>query len=301
MYRSAWASTLLLLLTLLMGCESVRYGGAPAPSFDIDKDLKELAKKYGEDISIEKFYQNPTKEARNEFITGRLVMMNIRYIQFVRKSTSDKQLLDSATDILVLSLNIAGAAVSAAGTKTVLAAIAAGVTGSKVVIDKNFYYEKTVPALVGAMNASRKQKLAAILEGMTKDLDEYNFAQAVTDLHEYYFAGTFLGAIQAIQTDSGAKEQVQDAKIDVIRAKLSRVEPEIVITKGSLTDAIGKLKPEDLDKIKAALKLLDGDAYQEPANFEDARTRLQAHVREARTPERISEVAAALKKVWEAP
>ncbi|MBW2741290.1 MAG: hypothetical protein JRE64_21160 [Deltaproteobacteria bacterium] len=80
--------------------------------------------------------------------------------------------------MLILGLNIAGVSFFDAVTKTVLAGLAAGVTGSKQVIDKNYYFEKTIPALVGQMNAERKKALVPILVDVRGTLDEYPFAQA---------------------------------------------------------------------------------------------------------------------------
>src|SRR5215831_2489776 len=95
---------IVLLGATLSGCTTLRYGGAPEPSFDVDKDLEQLAKQFGEGETITEFYKSPSPEARNRFITGRLTMMNIRYVQFIRKITSDKQLLNSAAQILTLGL-----------------------------------------------------------------------------------------------------------------------------------------------------------------------------------------------------
>src|SRR5581483_3708743 len=127
----------------------------------------------------------------------------------------DRQALDSATDILSLSLNLAGAAVGSATTKTILAAIAAGVTGSRAIIERDYYYEKTVPALVAQMNVSRKQALIPILQGIGQTIDQYSIANALDDLNTYYCAGTFTGAINAIQanaatTDASVSEQIAD-------------------------------------------------------------------------------------------
>ena len=44
-----------LLAGSLAGCTSLRYGGAPEPSFNVDKDLEQLAKQYGESITIAEF------------------------------------------------------------------------------------------------------------------------------------------------------------------------------------------------------------------------------------------------------
>jgi hypothetical protein len=288
--RRAFQSLAVFLAVLLAGCTSIRHGGAPEPSFDVDRDLEQLAKQFGEGDTITAFYANPSVQTRNRFVAGRLTMMNIRYIQFIRQETSEKQLLDSAASVLVMGLSLAGAAVSGAGTKTLLAAIAAGVTGSKEIVDKNYYFEKTIPALVTQMNAERKKALVPILTGTAQSLDEYPFAQAVTDLHNYYFAGTFTGAIQAIQADAGVKERQQDE----ILARLAPVSIEDVTTKQSLTRAIGGLSAADLPKIQAVVRALDPSAT--PATTIDAaRSQLQAYVRAARTPARIADVARAFR------
>lgn len=279
-----------LLFEILSGCATVRYGGAPEPSFNVEKDLEQLESQFLPADSITEFYKNPTKENRNRFISGRLTLMNIRYIQFIRKLSSERQLVDSATEMLVLGLNIAGASFSDAVTKTVLAGLAAGTTGSKQIIDKNYYFEKTVPALVGQMNAERKKALVPILTGVRSTLEEYPFAQAVTALYNYYNAGTFSGAIQAIQAEAGAKERNQDNII----ATLQPVSRENVIQKQALTQAIGNLNESDLDKVKKALRSLD-PSVKLADNIAAAKEQLQGYVRGARTPARIAEVAKAFK------
>ncbi len=279
-----------LLTGILSGCTTVRYGGAPEPSFNVDEDLEQLATQFSPADSVSAFYKNPTKEARDRFISGRLTLMNIRYIQFIRKLSSERQLVDSAAEMLILGLNIAGASFSDAVTKTVLAGLSAGVTGSKQVIDKNYYFEKTIPALVGQMNAERKKALIPILTGVRGTLDEYPFSQAVTDLYAYYNAGTFSGAIKAIQAEAGATEKRQD---DII-ATLQPVTRETVVQKQTLTKAIGKLNANDLDKVKNVLKALDPNVV--PADdIESARNQLQGYIRGARTAARIAEVAKAFK------
>lgn len=293
---------------MLCGCNSARYGGAPEQSFDVDKDLRDLAENFSNVDSIKEYYEkakevgadndDELRRARDKFITARLTMMNIRYIQFIRKSTSDKQLLDSAVDILGIGLNIAGVSFNSAATKTALAAAAAGVTGSKATIEKNFYFEETIPALVAAMNAQRKKVLARILEGMAqKDIKDYPFEQAVTDLHSYYFAGTFIGAIHVIQTDAGVKEQKEDGKIVEAKKNLRKLRPlteEQKKLKKALSVAIGNLIADDIENVNKALKLLEGEKdFKREDDLEKACDRLQDHV----IQNRLKEVEEAFIKV----
>lgn len=206
-------SVLVLSALMLGACATIRHGGAPEPSFDTATDLAQLEAHFANATSIEDFYTSPSQEARNRFIDGRLVMMNIRYIEFLRGLTSDKQVFDSAAEMLVLSLNIASTGFSSASTKTILSGLAAGMAGSKDIVDKNFFFEKTVPALITSMDAERKRVLVRILTGREKELNQYTMTHALTDLYEYYHAGTLFGAINTIQAEASVKSDRQDRAI----------------------------------------------------------------------------------------
>ena len=54
--------------------------------------------------------------------------MNIQYIKFIRRFAVDKAQLDTAADMLIIGLNLAGTLVGAASTKGILAAIRSSAT-----------------------------------------------------------------------------------------------------------------------------------------------------------------------------
>ena len=157
--------TAILCVALLSGCATIRSGGAPVPAFNLENDIKELEANFGPSASISKFYKTSgdKEDARDEFIDGRLALYNIRYIQFIRDLGVDKQHLDAATDIFLLGIGLAGTLTGGVRAKTNLAALATFTTGSKISIDKHFYFEKTVPALVATMNTQRKAILIRII------------------------------------------------------------------------------------------------------------------------------------------
>jgi len=215
-FRKAISFTIIasvLFGSLISGCAPIRYGGAPEPSFDLETDLAQLEEHFGSATSISDFYTNPSVAARNKFVDGRLVMMNIQYIRFITELTSDKQLFDSAAEMLVLSLSLAATGFTPASTKTILSAIAAGVIGSKDIVDKNFFFEKSVPALIATMDAQRIKVLVRILDGRTQALDEYSLTEALADLYDYYYAGTLFGALNVIHAEAAMKQEAQQAKI----------------------------------------------------------------------------------------
>lgn len=121
----------LVLFLDSFGCTSLHYAGAPPPSYNVNDDLKQLAEKFKPGTAVSEYYKNPTPEERDKVILARMVMINLEYLKWLRKVTSEKQLLDTATDVLIMSLNLAATVAGGEGTKTVLSAISAGVAGSK--------------------------------------------------------------------------------------------------------------------------------------------------------------------------
>jgi hypothetical protein len=211
-------------LTVMLFASGCGTPGFPRQSYDSKAQIRKLEKRFDVPTLVKTYYdlddtvsETTRKRKRNEIISDQLALVNLNYNQFVAQFSVTKESLDFGTEVTQLGLNLATTAVGSAGTKTVLAAIASGVTGTKLAIDKNFFFEKTVPVLITTMNAQRKVALVPILAGMTNTTDAYPLAQALTDLDSYYFAGTFVGALQAIQADAGAKEQRAEFKITQMR------------------------------------------------------------------------------------
>lgn len=261
----------------LTGCATVRNGGAPEPSFSYDKDLQDLETLFAPAASIASIGANPTDVARNRFIDGRLALYNIRYVRFVRDLGVDKQHLDAATDALLLAINLSSAATSAVRAKTNLALVAAGVTGGKITIDKHFYFDKSIPALVSTMNAQRKQILVEILKGRAKNITDYPLTRALDDLSSYEQAGTLIGAIGILQADAAVKEKAADAKIRDLEVPTG----DQLAEKKRLGAALATLatnSPENLKKINSVLSGRRGTAV-DIKDFNEAKQTLSTDFR----------------------
>ena len=260
-----------LAIVLLAGCSSLRTGGAPDPSFDLAADLASLSKEFDSATNIPNYYNTEASgrlDARNRFISGRLVQIDLQYLKFLRTLTADKQQLDAATDIAGLTLNLAGTLVGGARAKTNLAAAAAGMGGAKTTIDKDFYYEKSIESLVATMNAKRKDALIGILTGLAASIDQYPFERALTDLHQYYLAGTLNGAIQFINVQAAQSEANSNKQLAVLYS-LPIPTLDQVVDISRLTDALGA-SDLTLEKAQKALVLLGVGAAQVPAGLDDA-------------------------------
>ena len=264
-------AVLLVSALTLAGCSTFTNPGAPEQSFNIDQDIQDLEEAFKEKgVTIISFYSieaeettekeaaeataklnKKKKESRNQFISQRLTLINIQYIKFIRQFALDKAQLDSAIDITTIGVGLAVTLVGGESVKAILGAVSTGLTGTKVTIDKNFFQEETVPVLITAMNAERKKALVPILRGRGQTLDVYSFEQALSDLHIYYQAGTFLGALQSIQKDSGVKENKADNKIFEIKREAAIASEGARNRVDALLDKIDALSDDDAKALAA--------------------------------------------------
>lgn len=290
-------------LLALAGCQTLRGGGAPEPSFDLETDLRALDEEFRATTGIKDYYaiSDPAQKvaARNRFVMGRIVQIDLRYIDFIRTMTNDRQQLDAATDLATFTINVAGTLVGGVRSGKNLAAAAAVIGGTRETIVKDFYYEKSMDALVGTMNAQRKEVLVSILSGLKADsVEQYPFELALTQLHEYYMAGTLSGALRFINTASAEKEKASEARIQKL-AILPLSSETIVQSAQALTDAIGQMDEADAN----ALAKLLGAAPLAGASIEEKRDallgRLRAIVRDGSKPlpVREAELAAILEAI----
>lgn len=286
MTAMARLSVVLLVCCALQGCSTMRSGGAPEPSFDVNADLEKLAREFESGTNITNYYNAPAEkrmDARNRFISGRLVQIDLRYLQFIRALTSDKQQLDSATDIANLTLNLAGTLVGGVRAKANLAAAAAGIGGAKTIVDKDYYFEKSIDALVATMNAKRKEVLVGILTGLASPaIEQYPFERALTDLNLYYLAGTLNGAIRFIHTEAAQKEQRSDAEIKDI-PMLSIPSPAHISDADRLTDSIAaaELTIEKANRVLAVIGVEGARLPKSLDGIDGAREQLKSKVRSA--------------------
>ncbi len=198
----------------LVGCAAMK--GYPERSGDPAAELQKLDKYFAPDIIDQ--YDGKTSETerrafRDEVVNGQIRTIDLHFNSFVQSVSQESVQTNLGTDVLLLGLNGAGAVVAASTAKTILASIAEGVTGTKTAIDKNVFFEKTMPALVAQMEADRKTVLVSIRTGLTLPTDKYSLFQALVDLDDYYIVGTIPGSIAGITKTAGASATASDREL----------------------------------------------------------------------------------------
>ncbi len=283
--RGARIGACLLLALALGACSSLRgtpqrYQATDAIVAKINLTADDLAELAAADSDIE----------RNRLQDKALAVIDLQFHAFVRDLVADRADSAAATAATTLGASTAGAFVDSVKAKTNYALFAAGVVGAFGIVDKNYYYEKTVPALVAGMRAARANVLLRVRQGQVKLLAEYNGVAALQDLEDYYAAGSVLAAIAEVTARADADAE---RALGEVRELTVPTAPEIDRNK-KISSAIFGIK-DDAGRAKgnAALKAL---GLPQQATPQATRAALVAALR-PRTPERIAVVEKELKAV----
>ena len=213
-HRMISLATAGIAVSMLFGCATIQNGGAPAPLSITGRDLIAAGENLADegDLAIV-LKRDVTTADRNAFINARLVSLDINYYSFVSSLSVERQNADAAVQVAQIALGVAGISTAAARVKTNLAAATAALTGVKAIVDKEYYFNKSIPALLAMMNAQRFAVLQKIKTSMNDSADQYDARAVMDDLSAYQRAGTLIGAISAVETLANALEEQKSGEV----------------------------------------------------------------------------------------
>ena len=109
-------------------------------------------------------------------------------------------------DFAVLGLTSAATITSGVQAKTVLSGVAAAITGGRIAVDKEIFYDTTLPILLERMRSLRAVKYVEIQNKLTsQDAEHYTLQAALADVYDYFQDGTLAAAIADISKDTSNK------------------------------------------------------------------------------------------------
>ncbi len=195
---------LLQAILLMSGCAA--FMGFPPRVTDRSADLKALQ----DDIERQRYHGRASQRRPRRAVTSSLLPGRMRltssFPQFEEDLFRQAREAGFAATVTTLGLTAAGA-VAGGGTTQVLSAIAAGITGSRAAFEREVLAERTVLAIHTSMRANRMIVLARIRLGLTQSVSQYPLAAGLTDVEDYYFQGTVLGALIGITKAVGVKAE----------------------------------------------------------------------------------------------
>lgn len=272
----------------------------------VEEDEVSLSKlKAGAQVgtSIDAYNMEPDetklKGLRNNFIFNRSALIDMNFLTYVLMLSGDKRAIDSATEGAQLALSVAATLVGSAQAKENLAATIALITGGKAIVDKNYFENKALPALITTMVANRKMISARILTGATMPASVYSIDQARRDLNEYEQAGSIDGAFLIIQSeaivrDKAATEELKSAQEVLLRNLPTTLTPASKNKRAALYDAIRHTNKLTIEQTQAALTELDFKNI--PSSLDQQAALLRHEIATSLTPDQLDRLDKAFKK-----
>lgn len=275
-------AALLVLAVAATGCSTLR--GMPV-RYQVADDIVEKI-----DLKAEEMAQLAVSDdasERNRLQNKAMAVIDQRFYAFVRDLAADRADSSAAVAGTTLGASTAGAFVESVKAKTNYALFAAGVVGAFGIVDKNYFYERTVPALVAAMRASRAKVQLRVKQAQSERIEQYNGVAALQDVEDYYAAGTLLAAISDLTSRAEAEAS---ATLADVRELVVPTDAEMDRRRDISQAILGVTDAAKLTQANAALKAL---GLPEQTSPQDARAALVRALR-PRTPERVTVVEKAL-------
>lgn len=248
LYHFTFKKILYISLLILYGCAST--GGFPERTDNVESQLDDLKSKYFHPDAAQTngkitIYNTATdanirKLLRNEIIYSRLLAIDLQFSIFQEAIYKEGVVSNLTLDILGVGVGAAGGVVSNLTTSQILSALSGGIAGSKTAINKNLYYERTLPALFSLMIANREKIKIEIYEGLKLDDIVYPLGRGFADLERYYIAGSIPGAIASVNEEAGKKKAEATIEFKELRNK-ETTDAAIQGRINNLLDSVDKL------------------------------------------------------------
>jgi hypothetical protein len=203
----------------LYGCAAIQQ--YPADPEDTGQTLNNLKPYF--DGSKEKEYDVLTDDSsrtikRNEIVSNMMKGYDIEFFAFEKQLTGFSNSVSVGADLIGLTLGGLTATAGGAGAKAAFGAASVGVLGANTTINKDLFYQKTLPALMAQMEANRAQKELPIDKGLAQPDSKYSLTTAYRDLQAYKAAGSLQNAITSITQSAGSAKQTAENDITFVRS-----------------------------------------------------------------------------------
>lgn len=248
---------ILAAAVFLGGCASLRGGPEPITEADITATTH-----CPSDQDVTAYYQSDNaarggltpEQWRDAKISSCIDIIDAKYAEF--QAELRRQIITSnlGTDLAVIGLGGIGS-VASKGVSNALSAASAGLVGAKAAIDKDIYFQQTLPALLSAMTANRNTVYLRIRQKQTGP-GPYSLADARADIRTYQAAGNIDEAIKGLTATAAKAEAVSADRLASFGVRV--LEPKESDRQTKMANYIrGLVVAADVDKLTKIAKALD--------------------------------------------
>jgi hypothetical protein len=190
---------------LLSGCKTVQ--GGPDRLYTIPEEIA-AARDTVETLTAQYYTAGPSAGVRNEIISRRMYIIDVEYSQYEEALTRERQEVGFITSTVAQGLNVAGALSTQAQAARILSGVAGGVGAVRGYYDSEIVVAKTIQIAQGQMRFLRDKVSDKIRLAMSQPVDRYPLSLAMSDVEEYYRAGTLAAGLIKAVGDSGTAADI---------------------------------------------------------------------------------------------
>lgn len=140
---------------------------------------------------------------RNGIVRDFMAIADHNYMQFKNELLAGRVRTDTIADITELLLSTATTLTGGLMTKTNLGAASTLLKGSRATVDKNFFAQQTMRAIINSMEASRSSDKTVIISKMNKSTSIYPISEAISDVQRYQSRASLFLAVLDLANQSG--------------------------------------------------------------------------------------------------
>ena len=252
-----------IAVAMLGGCAS--FDGTPHPVTSIDSAVTlategpfSVAIAAGIAVAGKPPGGGTMRDYRDAFLAVQMGAIDAQYFRFRRDLTAQAKAANFGLDLGVLGLT-GGGAIAGERAANILSAGGAGLTGAKASLNKEVYFEKTLPALVASMDARRLTLKVSFLQKMHKALDAYSLSEAIIDISTYQLSASIDAAIEQITGDANAAKEKATRSYTNLVVTCAAPEPAAIAVSIGIKGKLDALAPATdkgtLDVVAAAMNV----------------------------------------------
>ncbi|MBY3181023.1 hypothetical protein HFO24_04970 [Rhizobium laguerreae] len=190
---------------------------------------------------------------RNNLIAARMYAIDVAYTQYESSLTTESQTIAFFSSTATNALTGTATLITPVATKNILTGSASFLNATTANYNDSVLFKQTTQILQTQMRANRAAVASLIIRRMRQSDSDYPLAFALSDIEEYYRAGTLTGAlVKANATVSDAEQIAQGDKEAAIEYSLSR-ENASTLLRNSLVQN-GKYNRVQAERLKALLR-----------------------------------------------
>lgn len=211
---------LLSVVVFATGCPKYK------PKVDLDREANNFVNKLNiffkmkreqYDKALAAKDEGGAKRARNEAIEEVLPYFDVAYMDFITDLQAGRDRTNFIADLVELGGSAAVGIVNGQRPLQIIGVALTAIRGGRRSADLNFYKEQSTPVLINKMDGNRAKVRATILTREKDGTDLYSFGAAISDIVEYYNAGTLVRAFTELQKDTAVQTKASEDRLLILK------------------------------------------------------------------------------------